>query len=93
MGASVRVFELLDRCSAVTDGRLQLGALKGEIQFEDVMFNYPSRPDNTVLKVCQMLLDLCLLFVCMCLCVCVCVCVCVYMIKTKRMYVLGHERM
>ena len=69
VGASVRVFELLDRHSAVTDGRLQLGALKGEIQFDDVMFNYPSRPDNTVLKVCQYRICVLLLLLCVCVCV------------------------
>ena len=63
MGASVRVFELLDRHSAITNGSLQLDTLKGEIQFDDVMFSYPSRPDAVVLKVC------------VCLCVCACVCV------------------
>ena len=70
VGASVRVFELLDRHSTVTDGNLQLDTLKGEIRFDDVMFNYPSRPDNVVLKVCM------LVFVCVCVCVCVIVCVC-----------------
>ena len=60
MGASVRVFELLDRHSAITDGSLQLDALKGEIQFDNVMFSYPSRPDTVVLKVC--------VFVCVCAC-------------------------
>ena len=60
VGASVRVFELLDRHSTVTNGSLQLDILKGEIQFDDVMFSYPSRPDNIVLKVCVCV------FVCVC---------------------------
>ena len=77
VGASVRVFELLDRHSAVTDGRLQLGALKGEIQFDDVMFNYPSRPDNTVLKVRQYRIYVLLL---LCVCVCVRQSICIYFI-------------
>lgn len=52
VGASVRVFELLDRQSSVCDGNLQLNSLKGEIKFDSVMFSYPSRPDTVVLKVC-----------------------------------------
>ena len=51
VGASVRVFELLDRQSSVYDGNLQLDSFKGEIKFDNVSFSYPSRPDTVVLKV------------------------------------------
>ena len=77
MGASVRVFELLDRHSTVIDGNLQLDTLKGEIQFDDVMFNYPSRPDNVVLKVCVCVCVRVCVLVMLHLCVCACVCACV----------------
>jgi ABC-type multidrug transport system fused ATPase/permease subunit len=52
LGATDRVFELIDGTAEGVDLDLaQSGkASKGEITFENVSFNYPSRPDFTVLK-------------------------------------------
>jgi len=61
VGASVRVFELLDRQSAVNHGNLRLNSLKGEVKFDNVTFSYPSRPDTIVLKV-HICMHECLLF-------------------------------
>lgn len=52
VGASTRVFELLDREPAVTrreDART-LSSVRGEIALCDVHFAYPTRPDTPVLR-------------------------------------------
>lgn len=51
MGASLRIFDLLDRIPQIKDGSQQLDNLKGEICFKNVVFRYPSRPEAEVLKV------------------------------------------
>ena len=52
VGASVRIFELMDREPTVkNEGGLELIGFNGELEFNDVCFTYPSRPDNQVLKV------------------------------------------
>lgn len=51
VGASYRIFDLLDRQPAVPiEGGLQSNSIDGEIKFEDVRFTYPSRPDSEVLR-------------------------------------------
>ncbi|RUS83770.1 hypothetical protein EGW08_008476, partial [Elysia chlorotica] len=52
VGASVRIFTLLDRKPDVfvPPNPLKLQTLSGEIEFKDVKFTYPSRPDSQVLK-------------------------------------------
>ncbi|XP_065831606.1 uncharacterized protein [Oscarella lobularis] len=51
VGASIRVFELLDRRPEIPiKGGNQLVKFEGSIQFDDVSFRYPSRPDTDVLK-------------------------------------------
>lgn len=50
VGASVRIFELLDRAPALTPGTVRLPDAKVNISFDDVYFHYPSRPDTSVLK-------------------------------------------
>ncbi|GFO16380.1 ABC transporter b family protein [Plakobranchus ocellatus] len=52
VGASVRIFTLLDRKPDVfvPANPLTLPALSGELEFKDVRFTYPSRPDSEVLK-------------------------------------------
>ena len=50
IGASARVFELLDREPALkTDGRT-LEAVRGEVSLRGVRFAYPTRPDAPVLQ-------------------------------------------
>jgi ATP-binding cassette subfamily B protein len=49
LGATDRVFELLDRPSQVTSGSRQLESVKGQVRLRDVRFAYPSRPDAVVL--------------------------------------------
>lgn len=52
VGASVRIFTLLDRKPDVfiPPNPLTLLSLSGEIEFKDVRFTYPSRPESEVLK-------------------------------------------
>jgi ABC-type multidrug transport system fused ATPase/permease subunit len=49
VGASSRVFELLDDPTENRTG-VQLQTLKGEIQFSNVSFSYPTRVDKPVLN-------------------------------------------
>ncbi|XP_072038491.1 ABC-type oligopeptide transporter ABCB9-like [Amphiura filiformis] len=50
-GASVKVFEYMDRKPKITnDGQEMPSDLKGHIEFKNVTFGYPSRPDADVLK-------------------------------------------
>ncbi|WP_426757193.1 ABC transporter ATP-binding protein [Myxococcus sp. Y35] len=49
-GAAERVFELLDRKPAIGAGGEQLTALRGHVEFRDVRFAYPTRPDVPVLQ-------------------------------------------
>lgn len=51
VGASVRMFELMDRIPSIDlEGGKKLSTVNQVIQFQDVYFAYPSRPDNDVLK-------------------------------------------
>ncbi|XP_070548799.1 ABC-type oligopeptide transporter ABCB9-like isoform X2 [Ptychodera flava] len=50
-GAAEKVFELLDRVPKIkNDGRLLPGNIQGELEFRNVSFAYPTRPDTDVLK-------------------------------------------
>ncbi len=50
-GAAERVFELLHRTPQIpaTEGR-QLATVRGQLEFKDVSFAYPTRPDTQVLQ-------------------------------------------
>lgn len=50
IGASERVFDILERESAIHGGTKKLQHLDGAIQFRDVEFAYPSRGDLPVLR-------------------------------------------
>lgn len=50
IGASQRVFEIIERNPPSTDSGLTISDLSGAITFENVHFSYPSRPDIEVLK-------------------------------------------
>ncbi len=50
LGASERVFELMDRESRVASGELEPAAVEGRVRFEGVSFAYPTRPDQPVLR-------------------------------------------
>ncbi|XP_043533768.1 LOW QUALITY PROTEIN: ABC-type oligopeptide transporter ABCB9-like [Chiloscyllium plagiosum] len=51
VGAANKVFEYLDRKSSVpTDGKLVKETLKGYVEFQNVSFSYPTRPDVQALK-------------------------------------------
>ncbi|XP_022085601.1 ABC transporter B family member 1-like [Acanthaster planci] len=51
VGASIRIFDLMDRQPQVNnEGGQRLMEFIGELEFNDVHFRYPSRPDNEVLK-------------------------------------------
>jgi ABC transporter fused permease/ATP-binding protein len=49
LGASERVFELMDRKPEVSGGRERLPRVQGQVRFDDVGFAYPSRPEMSVL--------------------------------------------
>ncbi len=54
LGASERVFALMDRESRVGGGVTQLDKVHGDVVFDGVDFAYPSRPDVPVLKSLQL---------------------------------------
>ena len=52
VGASRKVFEYIDKKPEISnDGQLEPTKLEGRIEFKDVSFSYPSRPETKVLKV------------------------------------------
>lgn len=52
VGAAEKVFQYLDRKPKLPPpGTLAPSSLQGRVQFQDVSFAYPSRPDQPVLKV------------------------------------------
>lgn len=52
VGASRKVFELIDREPKIrNDGYIVRDTLRGKIEFRNVEFNYPSRPQVPVLCV------------------------------------------
>lgn len=52
VGASEKVFEFIDRKPVIRhNGKLKPATLKGHLEFKDVVFSYPSRPETEVLKV------------------------------------------
>lgn len=58
VGASRRVFELMDREPAVaSSGSTVLETVRGEVRLEDVHFAYPTRPDSPVLQGLDLRLD------------------------------------
>ena len=50
LGASERIFDLLDRHNALSDGEAVLGHVNGEVVLESLDFAYPTRPDAPVLS-------------------------------------------
>ena len=50
IGASDRVFELLERESEQIDGTVEISDPVGALTFSDVVFSYPTRPDAMVLN-------------------------------------------
>jgi ATP-binding cassette subfamily B protein len=49
VGATERVFELLDRQPSVSSGATKLDVVQGRVALSDVTFAYPARPDVRVL--------------------------------------------
>ena len=50
VGASERIFELMDRVPAVQGGTRRLDPVVGAVRFEGVQFAYPTRPEHAVLR-------------------------------------------
>lgn len=50
VGASLRLFNLLDSQSKIETTVGQKQAIKGSIRFENVTFSYPTRPDHPILN-------------------------------------------
>ena len=57
IGASERVFELLDRTSTIQSGEISPSETRGAIIFDQVDFAYPSRPDIPVLSGVDLMLN------------------------------------
>lgn len=52
VGAAEKVFEFIDRKPQLSsDGTLAPDTLKGLVEFKNVTFSYPTRPETQVLKV------------------------------------------
>ena len=69
IGASEKVFEYVDRKPeiALDSGTLAPDRLCGRIEFRNVRFSYPARPDAVVLKVFFLLCMLLIFIFCYCL--------------------------
>ena len=50
IGASQRVFEIMERMPAVSDEGRTIPELQAQVEFRNVHFSYPSRPEAEVLK-------------------------------------------
>ncbi|MBM76818.1 MAG: ABC transporter permease [Proteobacteria bacterium] len=57
LGASERVFELIDRDSTIINGSQTPKEIGGSLSFESVFFAYPTRPDALVLNGLTLKLD------------------------------------
>ena len=81
IGGSEKIFEYVDRSPEIpSDGTLAPQKLNGNVEFQNVTFSYPKRPDTAILKVSV----LCFPHVCVCVCVCVCVYVCVCLVRWRE---------
>lgn len=50
VGASLRVFDILEKAPAISDEGKTLASVQGSIEFKQVRFSYPSRPNFEVIK-------------------------------------------
>ena len=50
VGASQRVFEIMERMPAMPDDGKVISTLQAQVEFQNVHFSYPSRPEAEVLK-------------------------------------------
>ncbi len=50
VGASQRVFEILERSPAIADVGLEIPNVQGSIEFQNVHFSYPSRTETEILR-------------------------------------------
>ena len=57
VGASERVFELLERECQVGDGETEISKPIGRISFDGIDFSYPMRPDVPVLKAFHLVIE------------------------------------
>ena len=57
LGASERVFELIDRDPGMTDDGRKLERVSGQVVLDAVEFTYPTRPDAPVLRSVSLSLD------------------------------------
>lgn len=54
IGATERVFSLLNQSPSILDGDVQPDDCKGDIELKNVSFFYPTRPDNIILQSCDL---------------------------------------
>ncbi|XP_021358187.1 ABC transporter B family member 25-like [Mizuhopecten yessoensis] len=58
VGASIRIFDLLDRQPKVSnENGIVLRSIDGRVEFDNVKFTYPSRPETEVLKGISFILE------------------------------------
>ncbi|CAE7246199.1 abcB1 [Symbiodinium sp. CCMP2592] len=50
IGATVKIFEIIDREPAQVEGQVDPGECRGKVEFQGVSFAYVTRPDQQVLK-------------------------------------------
>mmetsp|Transcript_58653 Transcript_58653/g.137329 ORF Transcript_58653/g.137329 Transcript_58653/m.137329 type:complete len:653 (-) Transcript_58653:110-2068(-) len=50
IGATVKIFEIIDREPVQLEGRVEPAECKGKVEFQNVSFSYVTRPDQKVLK-------------------------------------------
>lgn len=50
IGATVKIFEIIDREPAQSEGQVDPGDCRGKVEFQGVSFAYVTRPDQQVLK-------------------------------------------
>ncbi|CAE7615338.1 abcB1 [Symbiodinium natans] len=50
IGATVKIFEIIDREPAQVEGQVEPADCRGKVEFQNVSFSYVTRPDQQVLK-------------------------------------------
>ncbi|KAJ1497984.1 GTPase-activating protein, partial [Coelomomyces lativittatus] len=49
-GAATKLFQVIDNVPTIVDGEKVIDKMEGSIEFENVQFSYPARPNVTILS-------------------------------------------